>query len=114
MELLLTPLLNRFLRKFIKSSSEGSGSELRASLSSRGTLTLHNLELCLDSVLEGVGFLSVSRAFARRLELMVPWTGLTTQPVQVRLAVVARRGPALPDRPASSKPAPPSDRSKLA
>ena len=83
MDLLLTPLLNRVLRKFIRSSSEGAGSELRVSLSSRGTITLHNLELCLDSVLEGVGFLSVTRAFARQLQVTVPWTGLTTQPIQV-------------------------------
>lgn len=83
MDLLLTPLLNRVLRKFIRSSSEGAGSELRVSLSSRGTLTLHNLELCLDLLLEGVGFLSVSRAFARKLQVTVPWTGLTTQPIQV-------------------------------
>ena len=65
MELLLTPLVSSLLRKFIKSSAESAGGELKVSFSTRGALTLHNLELNLEPLLEGVSFITAKRAFAR-------------------------------------------------
>ena len=48
MELLLTPVVNRILSKFVRKVGDGtSGSQLRASLSG-GSVVLHNLELNLD------------------------------------------------------------------
>ena len=49
-------------------------------------LTLHNLELDLAPVLGGAAELAdVRRAFARRLSITIPWTALTSQPIQVHL-----------------------------
>jgi len=55
MELLLTPVVNRILSKFVRKVGDGtSGSQLRASLSG-GSVVLHNLELNLDrSVFEAL------------------------------------------------------------
>lgn len=62
------------------------------SFSRGGVLTLHNLELNLAPLLGGAAALArVRRAFARRLSITIPWTGLTTQPVQVG-AECDRRG----------------------
>jgi hypothetical protein len=48
MELLLTPVVNRILSKFVRKIGDGtSGSQLRARLSG-GSVVLHNLELNLD------------------------------------------------------------------
>jgi hypothetical protein len=82
MELLLTPLVHRILRKIVKSSSEGPGGGLKASLSSGGVV-LYNLELNLDFLFAGNQHVTVSRAFAKRLQIVIPWTALATQPVQV-------------------------------
>ncbi len=68
MDLLLTPLVQHFLRRFVKRSDEGKGADLKVSLSKRGSLRLHNLELNLDSILPSTGSISVKRAFARQLE----------------------------------------------
>ena len=108
MELLLTPLVTRVLKQFIKSSAEGGGRDLKVSFSRRGALTLHNLELNLDPLLNSSGLraaVGVRRAFARRLEVTIPWTALTTQPIEVGGAgglvgggCVASGGPARPGR----------------
>ena len=48
MELLLTPVVNRILSRFIKKLDDGTpGSQLRARLSG-GSVVLHDLELNLD------------------------------------------------------------------
>lgn len=80
----LTPLVARLLRRYIKDSEEGSGSSLRVSWSSKGTFVLHNLELDLDRLLGGAGGFAVRRAYARRLEIAVPWAGLLSRPIKVR------------------------------
>lgn len=76
----LTPLVTRLLRSFIRSSAESRGSTLKVSFSSRGTLLLHNLELDLDALVPG---LRVHKALARALEITIPWAGLSSQPIQV-------------------------------
>lgn len=45
-------------------------------------MVLHNLELNLDALLQGLP-VAVERAFARQLTLVIPWTSLATQPIQV-------------------------------
>ena len=80
MERLLTPLVVRLLRRFVKSTGE-SGSDVRASLSGGGVV-LHNLELDLASLFEGLP-VAVDRAFAKRLTVAIPWTSLGSQPIQV-------------------------------
>lgn len=82
MELLLTPLIQSTLKRFIKSSVEGSGSDLKVTLN-RGTITLHNLELNLEPLLSNFPLLRAKRAFARELKIYIPWTALTSQPIQV-------------------------------
>lgn len=81
MEVLLTPVVNKLLRRYIKSAEGRSGSSLRVSLSG-GSVVLHNLELNLDPLLGGLP-VKVERAFARQLRLVIPWTALATQPIQV-------------------------------
>ena len=44
---------------------------------------LHRLELNLDPLLGRLP-VSVSRAYARQLQLSIPWTALATQPIQAR------------------------------
>ena len=83
MELLLTPVVSRLLRRFIKSADGQASSNLRVSLS-RGSVVLHNLELDLDELLHKLP-LRVERAFARQLRIVIPWTSLATQPIQVAL-----------------------------
>ncbi len=57
---------------------------LQVSFSRGNVLTLHNLELDLAPLLGGAAALAhVRRAFARRLSITIPWTALTTQPIQV-------------------------------
>ena len=46
------------------------------------TQVLHRLELNLDPLLGRLP-VRVSRAYARQLQLSVPWTALATQPIQV-------------------------------
>lgn len=56
----------------------------QVSFSRGNVLTLHNLELNLAPLLGGAAALAhVRRAFARRLSITIPWTALTTQPIQV-------------------------------
>ena len=58
---------------------------LQVSFSRGNVLTLHNLELNLAPLLGGAAALAdVRRAFARRLSITIPWTALTTQPIQAR------------------------------
>ncbi len=78
MERLLTGAVTRMLRKFIRSAGDTSGSELRATLSSTGSVVLHNLELDLSSLLDG-GPLYARRAFAQCLTLTIRWASLTIQ-----------------------------------
>lgn len=90
MDRLLTPLVTRVLQQYVKQSSEGAGSDLKVSFSRGNVLTLHNLELNLAPLLGGAAALAhVRRAFARRLSITIPWTALTSQPIQVRALRVA-------------------------
>ena len=82
MEVLLTPVVNKILKRFIKSAEGRSGSSLRVSLSG-DSVVLHNLELNLEPLLHNLP-VAVERAFARQLKLVIPWTSLATQPIQVR------------------------------
>ena len=84
MELLLTPVVSRLLRRFIKSADGQASSNLRVSLS-RGSVVLQNLELDLDELLHKLP-VRVERAFARQLRIVIPWTSLATQPIQVTMA----------------------------
>ena len=81
MDVLLTPVVNRFLRRFIKTAAGEEASQLRVSLS-RGSVALHHLELNLDELTARLP-VSVKRAFARQLTISVPWTSFTSQPLQV-------------------------------
>ena len=83
METLLTPLVNRLLDKFVKKSQEGNAPKFKASLSGVRGFVLHNLELDLASVIPAALLVS-HRAFARSLKIRIPWTGLNTQPIEVR------------------------------
>jgi hypothetical protein len=87
MERLLTSLVNTQLRRFIKSAGE-AGRDFRVSLSG-GKASLHNLELDLSSLVHGLP-ISVSRAFARQLTISIPWTALSTQPIQVMISTAVR------------------------
>jgi hypothetical protein len=75
------------------------GRLLQVSFSRGNVLTLHNLELNLAPLLGGAAALvHVRRAFARRLSITIPWTALTTQPIQAGDAAFAaaaalHRGP---------------------
>ena len=80
MERLLTPLVVRLLSRFVKGTGK-TGSDVRASLSGGGVV-LHNLELDLASLFEGLP-VAVDRAFAERLTVAIPWTSLGSQPIQV-------------------------------
>ena len=82
MERLLTPIVSRLLSRFVKSAAGRDGSNLRASLSG-GKVVLHNLELNLTSLFEGLP-VTVDRAFAMQLTINIPWTSLGSQPIQVR------------------------------
>ena len=81
MESLLTPLVGRLLSNFVKSAAGNDGSDLRASLQG-GNVSLHNLELNLDSLLHKLP-VAVERAFAKQLTVSIPWTRLNSQPIEV-------------------------------
>jgi hypothetical protein len=83
MERLLTPLVHRYLRKFVKSSQEGVNETFKASLSGGGGIALHNLELDVQPLLPVGGTIFAQRAFARALHINIPWTALNTQPIEV-------------------------------
>lgn len=80
MERLLTSIVNKWLRRFIKRAGD-AGNDVRVSLSG-GKASLHNLELDLSSLLQNLP-ITVSRAFAREFTISVPWTALSTQPIEV-------------------------------
>ena len=82
METFLTPVVARMLSRFVKSAA-GDAPDLRANLQG-GKLVLHNLELDLDTFLHALP-VGVSRAFAGRLTVYIPWTSLASQPIQVRV-----------------------------
>jgi len=82
MERLLTPLFNRFLWKFVKGSQEDLGL-FKASLSGGG-VQLHNLELDLDPLLPTCA-VATQRAFARSLQVKIPWSALNTQAIEVKV-----------------------------
>ena len=83
---MLSSVVQRLLSKFIRRADDGdssSASSLRASLNwQKGGVVLRNLELNLDSLLADSPFI-VSRAYAMRLQLDVPWTNLWGAPIQV-------------------------------
>lgn len=81
MESILTPIVGRLLSRFVKSAAGTDGSDLRASLKG-GNVSLHNLEINLDSILHSLP-VAVERAFAKQLTVSIPWTSLTSQPIQV-------------------------------
>ena len=81
MESLLTPLVGRLLSRFVKSAAGNDGSDLRTSLQG-GNVSLHNLELNLDSFLHKLP-VAVERAFAKQLTVSIPWTRLNSQPIEV-------------------------------
>ena len=81
MEVLLTPVVNRLLRRFIKKAAGEEVSQLRVSLS-RGSVALHHLELNLDELTAQLP-VTVRRAYARQLTIKVPWASFTSQPLQV-------------------------------
>ncbi len=81
MESLLTPLVGRLLSRFVKIAAGSDGSDLRASLQG-GNVSLHNLELNLDSLLHKLP-VAVERAFAMQLTVSIPWTRLNSQPIEV-------------------------------
>lgn len=87
MERLLTPIVTRLLQSYVKSAQGKTGADLRVVLTG-GTLALHSLELNLDPLLRKFPFLKVHRAYAERLRLVIPWTSLATQPIQVRSSSV--------------------------
>ncbi|KAK9810603.1 hypothetical protein WJX73_003685 [Symbiochloris irregularis] len=86
MDVLLTPVVNRLLRRFIKQAAGKEVSQLRVSLS-RGSVALHHLELNLDELTAQLP-VTVKRAYARQLTLSVPWASFTSQPLQVTLDTV--------------------------
>jgi len=88
MDLLLTPIVQRLLQRFVKSSDEGSGRDLKVSLSRAGAIVLNNLALDLEPLLDKVPSLQAKRAFARQLTINIPWTALTSQPIQIVLDTV--------------------------
>jgi len=81
MDSILTPIVGRLLSRFVKSAAGTDGSDLRASLKG-GNVSLHNLEINLDSILHSLP-VAVERAFAMQLTVSIPWTKLTSQPIQV-------------------------------
>ena len=86
MERLLTPVVTRLLERFVKRSQEEDFGKFKVALSGAGGFSLHNLELDLGSVLPA-GLVESRRAFARSLQIKVPWTALNTQPIEVSLFV---------------------------
>ena len=90
MERLLTPIVTRLLQSYVKSAQGKTGADLRVVLSG-GSLALHSLELNLDPLLRKFPFLKVHRAYAERLRLVIPWTSLATQPIQVSAQVKSDR-----------------------
>jgi len=84
MERFLTPLVTRLLERFVKRSQEGDASKFKVALSGAGGFSLHNLELDLGSILPAE-LIQSRRAFARFLQIKVPWTALNTQPIEVGL-----------------------------
>jgi hypothetical protein len=83
------------------------GRLLQVSFSRGNVLTLHNLELNLAPLLGGAAALvHVRRAFARRLSITIPWTALTTQPIQVVLDTVELVLSAAPAQAPGPTPAP--------
>ena len=87
MEVLLTPVVNRMLKRFVKSAEGRSGSSLRVSLSG-GSVVLHNLELNLEPFLQNLP-VTVERAFARELKIRIPWASLATQPIQAMVIAMS-------------------------
>ncbi len=88
MDLFLGPLVTRLLRRFVKTSAEGSGNDLRVTFASpSGSIVLHNLELNLDFFPVPAG-VCVKRAFARQLKVLIPWASLAIRPIEVRQPVL--------------------------
>lgn len=86
MEGLLTAMVNRALSRFIR-TAEGQ-ENLRVNVQRGGSLLLTNLELNLDPVMASLPGFTVSRAFAMRLHVTIPWTNLFGAPIQVQLDTV--------------------------
>jgi N-terminal region of Chorein or VPS13 len=74
MELLFNAAVNRILKQYVKNADGQS-----VKLTSDSLFTLHNIDLNLPFPEPFV----CKRAFAKTLKVKVPWTALTTEPLQV-------------------------------
>eukprot|EP00898_Chlorokybus_atmophyticus_P004731 jgi/Chlat1/5259/Chrsp33S05096 len=92
---LLTPIVLRLARKFIKNADDAAGSDFRASISG-GSVIFRNFELNLDEVLQNFPG-RVVRTFARELHIKIPWTRLASEPIEVVLDTVECVFAATPD-----------------
>ena len=88
METVLTAVVSRLLKKFIKHNANGeSGEDLRVRLSN-GRVLLHNLELDLSTLFAPSSSVAVSRAFAKELSVDIPWTSLGSEAIDICLDTV--------------------------
>ncbi|UPR02063.1 hypothetical protein HOP50_09g53870 [Chloropicon primus] len=102
METVLTAVVTRLLKKFVKTKANKQGEDLRVRLTN-GRVVLHNLELNLkalglnqdddndndnDKGKESGGLVTVRRAFAKELSVNIPWTALSTDAIEVCLDTV--------------------------
>jgi hypothetical protein len=83
----LARLLARMLRRFVRSVDGKSAATLRVALDSNA-LVLKNVEFNLDALSPPEAPLSVKRAFAAELRIVIPWATLATEPLQVALTGV--------------------------
>jgi len=83
MERLLETILGSFLSDYVSTSKESRDGNLKAYLSSSG-ISLHDIEFNVSQIRSG-DFV-VDMATASALEVKVPWSSLTTQPIEVRIA----------------------------
>jgi hypothetical protein len=83
---ILTPIVLRFARKYIKDAEGAAASDLRISVSG-GSVVFRNFELNLEEIVKDLPCSTV-RAFARKLHIKIPWTKLATNPIEVVLDTV--------------------------
>ncbi|KAK3255667.1 hypothetical protein CYMTET_35163 [Cymbomonas tetramitiformis] len=86
MERLLTSVVTRCIKRFIKVVDGEDTSNLRVGISG-GSVILRNLELRLDEFVERLP-VSVDRAFARELHIKIPWTRIASEPIEIRIETV--------------------------
>ncbi len=86
METVLTAVVTRLLKRFIK--TEDATSDLRVRLN-KGSVLLHDLDLNLDSLFaHSRSPIAVRRAFTKTLTVKIPWTALGTRPMELCLDTV--------------------------